>query len=107
MPVSLLGKSQNAPELLSTTIDEFYADIMKSTEDPIFNLCTFKDIHISRSKNPNLRGNCFRVFDQLFFITQRKIASGPSYFTPANTVSSITITALNEFLIIGFVDTGI
>jgi hypothetical protein len=37
----------------------------------------------------------------LFFIIERKLESGPSYFTPINTVSSTTIIALNDILTIG------
>jgi hypothetical protein len=51
-----------------------------------------------------LPGNYLNVVVQLSFITERKFASGPSYFTPTNTVSSTTITALKLILIIGLFD---
>jgi hypothetical protein len=62
---------------------------------------------LSESKKPNFPGNCFNAEDQLSLITERKFASGPSYFTPTNTVSSTTIKALKEIRTIGFVDPGI
>jgi hypothetical protein len=72
----------------------------------LINVFTFSFLNpfsLSESKNPNFPGNCFRADYQLFLITDRKFASGPSYLAPTNTVSSTTITARKEIRTIGFV----
>jgi hypothetical protein len=62
---------------------------------------------LNEFKYPNLFANCFNATDQLSLITYKKLLSGPSYFTPTNTVSSTTITPLNDILTIGSYDPGI
>ncbi|KAA6401254.1 MAG: hypothetical protein EZS28_003217 [Streblomastix strix] len=55
----------------------------------------------SVSKYPYLSGNFFKVDEKSALISDKKIASGPSYLTPTNTVSSTTIIARKEIQIIG------
>ncbi|KAA6378042.1 MAG: hypothetical protein EZS28_026431 [Streblomastix strix] len=65
-----------------------------------FYLCPYLK---SGSKYPYLSGNFFKADEKLDLISDKNIASGPSYLTPTNTVSSTTIIARKEIQIIGYV----